>query len=41
VDFWEALVTFLFFPALILHAWAQDNNWWCIGKKAPFMVIFL
>jgi len=41
VDFWEALVTFLFFPALILHAWAQDNNWWCIGKKAPFMVKLL
>lgn len=41
VDFWEAMVTFLFFPALILHAWAQDNNWWCIGKKAPFMVIIM
>lgn len=41
VDFWEAFVTFLFFPALILHAWAQDNNWWCIGKKAPFMVKLL
>lgn len=41
VDFWEAMVTFLFFPALILHAWAQDNNWWCIGKKAPFMVKLL
>lgn len=41
VDFWEALVTFLFFPALILHAWAQDSNWWCLGKKAPFMVKLL
>jgi len=41
VEVWEAVVTFLFFPALILHAWAQDNNWWCIGKKAPFMVKLL
>ncbi|XP_063680769.1 sodium/calcium exchanger 2-like isoform X7 [Bolinopsis microptera] len=41
VELWEAVVTFLFFPALILHAWAQDNNWWCIGKKAPFMVKLL
>lgn len=41
VDLWEAVVTFLFFPALILHAWAQDNNWWCIGKNAPFMVKLL
>jgi len=41
VEVWEAVVTFLFFPLLILHAWAQDNNWWCIGAKTPFMTKLL
>ena len=24
----EAVITFLFFPLLVLVAWAQDNGWW-------------
>ena len=28
VDPWEAWVTFLFFPLLVLTAYATDNGWW-------------
>jgi len=28
VEWWEAWLTLLFFPILVLSAYAQDNNWW-------------
>eukprot|EP00755_Sulcionema_specki_P025693 Sspe_Gene.15792::Locus_5504_Transcript_1_1_Confidence_1.000_Length_2984::g.15792::m.15792/K05849/SLC8A, NCX; solute carrier family 8 (sodium/calcium exchanger) len=27
VELWEAIITFLFFPLLVIVAWAQDRNW--------------
>ena len=28
VDVWEAVMTLLFFPLLVLTAWSQDKGWW-------------
>ncbi|XP_052828046.1 sodium/calcium exchanger 2 isoform X6 [Octopus bimaculoides] len=40
VTIWEAWVTFLYFPAFVLHAYAQDNGWWiCKRKKQSPTVI--
>lgn len=33
VTIWEAWVTFLYFPAFVLHAYAQDNGWWICKRK--------
>ncbi|XP_013418432.1 sodium/calcium exchanger 2 isoform X2 [Lingula anatina] len=33
IDIWEAVVTLLFFPLMVLLAYCQDNGWWC-KKKA-------
>ena len=32
VESWEAVLTFLFFPVLVLIAWWADRNWKC-GKR--------
>lgn len=28
VDVWEAILTLLFFPLLVISAWCQDRSWW-------------
>ena len=28
IHIWEAVVTLLFFPLLVTHAWAQSKGWW-------------
>jgi solute carrier family 8 (sodium/calcium exchanger) len=38
VESWEAFVTLLFLPVLVLSAWWADRNFICIGqigKKGP------
>ncbi|KAL3311987.1 hypothetical protein Ciccas_009427 [Cichlidogyrus casuarinus] len=32
IELWEACLTFLFFPSMVLLAYAQDNGWW-INKR--------
>lgn len=34
IEAWEAWVTLLFFPLLVLSAYAQDSNWW-IKRVSP------
>lgn len=33
VTLWEAIITFMFFPALILVSYAVDKKCWCCSKK--------
>lgn len=34
IDLWEALLTFIFFPLMVLIAWWADRDWKC-GKRTP------
>ncbi|KAF7256814.1 hypothetical protein EG68_06324 [Paragonimus skrjabini miyazakii] len=28
IELWEAILTFMFFPLMVIFAYAQDNDWW-------------
>ncbi|XP_021948332.1 sodium/calcium exchanger 1 isoform X3 [Folsomia candida] len=34
IDLWEAILTFLFFPLMVVIAWWADRDWKC-GKRTP------